>query len=169
MTGNLKRLAAGCALGSVATLLGIIGVALVLRNRSALPPLTADDLAAAQRLWDEQGPSDYDLDVEIGGRQSGRFRVEVRSGKPTQVTRNDVSPQRRTWDTWTVPGMFDTLQQELDLADRPDGAFGQPGARAVMWAVFDAQLGYPRRYERFVLGTPYEVRWEVTRFEAVDR
>jgi hypothetical protein len=63
--------------------------------------------------------------------------------------------------------MFDTLEQELDLAARPEGAFGQPGARAVMRALFDPELGLPRRYERFVLGTAYEVRWQVTRFETV--
>jgi len=160
-------LLAGCAAGSLVTLLAIFGVGLVLRARSTLPPLAADDLAAAERLWEENAPGDYNLEVEIGGRQSGRFHVEVRSGKATHVTRNGVPPQRRTWDTWTVPGMFDTLHQELELAEKPEGAFGQPGARAVERVVFDDQLGFPRRYERFVLGTVYEVRWEVTQFEAV--
>jgi hypothetical protein len=162
-----SMLAAGCAVGSLVTLLTFAGVALFLRTRGTVPPLTADDLEAAERLWDEFGPADYDLDVELGGRQSGRFHVEVRSGRTTKVTRNGVPPQRRTWDTWTVPGMFDTLYQELELAAQPDGAFGQPGARAVQRANFDDQLGFPRRYERFVLGTVYEIRWEVTRFEAV--
>jgi hypothetical protein len=164
-----SMLLAGCAVGSIGSLLAIVCGVLFLRSTKALPPLTADDLAAAERLWAERGPSDYDLDVEIGGRQSGRFHIEVRSGRTTTVTRNGVQPQRRTWDTWTVPGMFDTLDQELELAARPEGAFGQPGARAVMRAVFDDDLGFPKRYERFVLGTVYEIRWEVTRFEAVGR
>ncbi|HEV3025817.1 MAG TPA: DUF6174 domain-containing protein [Pirellulales bacterium] len=157
----------GCALMLVGMVLGTIGTGLVLRTRSLLPPLTADGLAAAEERWKEHESADYNMDVEIGGRQPGHFHVEVRSGRATKVTRNGVEPQRRTWDTWTVPGMFDTLEQELDLAARPEGAFGQPGARAVMRALFDPELGLPRRYERFVLGTAYEVRWQVTRFETV--
>jgi len=161
-----SMLATGCAAGSLVTMLAIVGMALMMRARGTIPPLTSDDLAAAERLWEEHGPADYDLEVDIAGRQSGRFRVEVRAGKTIHVTRNGVPPQRRTWDTWTVPGMFDTLHQELDLAAQAGGAFGQPGAEAVERAVFDDQLGYPRQYERFVMGTVYEIRWEVTHFEA---
>jgi hypothetical protein len=174
-TGRPRRpfrpgmLMAGCAAGSLGTLLAIVGVALAVRARDTLPPLTADGLAAAERHWEEHARNNYDLDVEISGRQSGQIHIEVRLGRATKVTRNGVSPQRRTWDTWTVPGMFDTLGQELDLAAQPDGAFGQPGARAVMRVSFDTELGLPRRYERFVLGTPLEVRWEVTRFQTLER
>jgi hypothetical protein len=165
LRGNLFLF--GCPLMLLGIVLGAVGTSLVLRRREALPPLTADVLAVAEQRWNEREPGNYNLDVEIAGRQTGHFHVEVRSGRVNCVTRNGVAPQRRVWDTWTVPGMFDTLQQELDLA-APDGAFGQPGARAVMRAIFDPELGFPRRYERMVMGTPYEVRWDVSHFEILE-
>jgi hypothetical protein len=33
---------------------------------------------------------------------------------------------------------------------------------------FDKQYGYPIHYQRFVLGTPFDVQWTVTGFAAIE-
>jgi hypothetical protein len=34
----------------------------------------------------------------------------------------------------------------------------------VMWTEFDPEFGYPKKYDRAVLGADFEVHWRVTRF-----
>src|SRR5262249_26374052 len=116
--------------------------------------------------WEKNGPADYELDVAIAGNRPGRVHVEVRKGEVVKMTRDDVEPkQRRTWDVWSVPGMFDTIGQELENAHDPARAFNTPGAtQMVMWADFDRKLGYPLRYDRVVLGANFETHWRVTNF-----
>ena len=82
------------------------------------------------------------------------------------MTRDGRTPtQQRTWDYWSVPGMFDTIQTELDAAADRDGSFaGQPASQLVLRAEFDPQYGYPRRYHRILLHARQELEWEVVTF-----
>ena len=64
--------------------------------------------------------------------------------------------------------MFDTLHQEIENAQDPDGPFGSPpGSQVVERAAFDERFGYPRRYQRIVMGTELEIAWEVVGFREV--
>ena len=65
-------------------------------------------------------------------------------------------------------GQFDTLEIELDNAQKPDEAYNAPRARVVLRASFDEQLGYPKRFQRRVLGTHHAIEWQVTRFDVVE-
>jgi hypothetical protein len=134
------------------------------------PELTRAAYEAASKRWDENGPASYDLDVELGGKRPGVVHVEVRDGEATRMTRDGVEPkQRRTWYYWTVPGQFDTIEQELEMAQDPARNYAVPGAsQALLWAEFDPKYGYPLRFDRVVLGADVEVHWKVTRFEPVD-
>ncbi len=162
-------LSIGIVLGAV--LAGsVLFFVLAIVYRDTLPPLTAQNYEAAVRRWEEHGPSSYDLDVTIQGRQPGVVHVEVRDGKVTLMSRDGVVPkQRRTWDVWTVSGQFDMIGQELEKQPDPVAGFGAPpGSRAILQAEFDPQLGYPRRYRRTILGSNLDVEWETTRFESRD-
>jgi hypothetical protein len=129
-----------------------------------LPPLTQAEFDAAQERWRENGPLDYDLRVVLSGSQTGTIHVEVRNGRTTAMTRNGVAPeQRRTWDVWTVPGQFEMIAVELAAASDPDADFGgAKGSQMILRAEFDPHYGYPRKYQRIVLGTPHEITWETT-------
>ncbi len=155
----------GLVLGSLAVLL--VFAALWIRRQDALPTLTQADFDAALKRWESAGPKSYQLDLTLNGRQPGRIHVEVRRGETTAMTRDGHTPsQKRTWEYWTVPGQFDTIERELEMAADPAvGIPSAPGATIVQQAEFDAKLGYPRRYRRMVLGSNLEIDWEITRFE----
>jgi hypothetical protein len=138
-------------------------------TREATPRLTAEAYEAAVNRWEAHGPASYDLDLELTGNRPGKIHVEVRDGQVVRMTRDGVQPkQERTWYYWSVPGQFDTIAQELEMARDPVASFKSPEAtQMVIWAAFDAEYGYPQKYDRTVLGTDFEIHWKVTRFEAI--
>lgn len=155
----------GALLGGMAVAAGLLTYAFL--NRNATPLLTRAEYEAAADLWNERGPRDYNLDLVLSGNRPGKIRVEVRDGQATKMERDGVVPsQERTWYYWTVPGMMDTIAEELEMAEDPAGSFNVPGASEVIQrAEFDPQYGYPRKYDRVVLGADFEIHWEVTKFE----
>ena len=142
---------------------------LILRRGPALPEITRADLAAAEKKWDATHPPGYDMDVTIGGRQPGVVHIEVRGGTVTKMTRDGITPsQSRTWEYWTVPEQFETIRQDFDSSETEGGFGAAPGAQTILKAEFDQRYGYPRRYERHVLGTDLTAEWTALRFEAVE-
>jgi hypothetical protein len=130
-----------------------------------LPAVTEASLEAAMQRWNAQGPQGYDMDVELRGAQPGFVHVEVRNHEVTAETRDGRVPGRSTWDTWSVPGLFDTLGRDLEIAANPEQEIGAaPGTRWQLRCAFDPQFGYPARYHRSATGGP-EVYWIVTKFE----
>ena len=142
--------------------------ATIFARRSALPALSEADLQTAEERWRDEGPADYEMLVRVTGRQPSVFRVRVRRGQPVSLTRNGNATQKRMWDVWTVEGLFDTIHQEIELARDPGGPFGSaPGTQVVERAAFDERFGYPRKYQRIVMGTPLEIAWEVVEFRVM--
>jgi len=130
------------------------------------PDLTFDRLEEAEKLWQQHGPKSYDMDIELRGAQPGMVHVEVRNGVVTEETRDKRSPPERTWDVWAVPGMFETLERELELAEDPQHEMDvAAGVRLQLRCEFDPKLGLPRRYHRFTTGGAPEVDWRVKNFE----
>lgn len=157
---------AGAALGGLLTLVVMV-VVVVLARRDATPALTFESLEAARERWQKNGPADYRLDVSVAGRQPSRYHVEVSGGKATEVLRNDRPLARRNWPYWTVPGLFDVIEHDIDCSDDPTRGFGaRPGSKAVLRAEFDSHIGFPRKFERLILGEPeLDMTWDVIRFE----
>jgi hypothetical protein len=160
----------GAAVGALVTLVVIVVVAAIARRQSA-PPLTAEALTAAQERWQTQGPADYRMELTVTGRQASRYEVEVADGKPTRVLRDGRPTTPRTWHYWTVPGLFEVIEHDIECSEDPTRGFGaRRGSEAVLRAVFEPQLGYPRRFERLILGEPnLDMTWEITSFEAARR
>jgi hypothetical protein len=131
-----------------------------------LPQLTVENLEAAEKLWQAQGPKSYNLDLTIEGAQPGVVHVEVRDGITTAMQRDGLAPQqRRVWDVWAVPGMFETIERELQLAEDPQHEMGASASATVdLRAEFDPKFGYPARFHRIVFGGGPEVYWKVTSF-----
>jgi hypothetical protein len=153
-----------------AILLGLAlgaGLALELFVVERLPQLTVATLEAAERRWDQKGPQSYDLDLTIEGAQPGVVHVEVRAGVTTAMQRDGIAPQqRRVWDVWSVPGMFETIERERELAEDPQHEMDlNAGARVDLRAEFDPTYGYPVRFHRVVFGGGPEVYWKVTNFK----
>lgn len=157
---------AGAAVGGFLTLIAVVGF-VVLSRRHTTATLTLDSLHAAEERWASNGLPDYWLDITVTGRQPSRYHVEVKDGEPIEVQRNDRDLDRRNWRYWTVPGLFDIIEHDIECAEDPTRGFGaRRGSTAVLRADFDARLGYPRVFERLILGEPQlDMTWEVTRFE----
>ena len=158
----------GCWL-IVGTLLGGAVTMAILRWRLAdpTPALTAERFQAARQAWAEHAPQDYDLEVVVEGPQPGTYRVSVRGGESVAASRNDQSlKQRRTFSTWSVPGMFGTIGRDLEqIARRRAGNADRFTPDLTLRASFDQELGYPRHYLRMESGSTQDVSWEVTKFE----
>jgi hypothetical protein len=148
----------------VGVLLGI-GLAVYLVQKiygDPTPPLTAEALRQAEANWRAANIRDYDIEIEVHSRQKETYAVAVRDGAPQQAWRNGQPlKQIRTFDTWSVPGMFDTIHSDFDRTDRQ----GQPAPELVLRAVFDERTGVPLNYKRIQWGSDIEISWRVTRFE----
>src|SRR3954464_2276016 len=148
------------AFASVVLVIVCLAFALQYFVAERLPELTEANLQAAMEQWQKNGPTSYDLDVELRGAQPGRVQVQVRQREVDSETRDGRTPGRWTWDTWSVPGLFDTLSQDLQTAENPEGQAAQ-GTKWRLRCEFDPQYGYPQQYHRLVTGGP-EVYWQVT-------
>jgi hypothetical protein len=148
----------------------VIAIASVLVSLRAfvaerLPELTETQIDAAEQLWQRNGPVNYDMDLELRGARPGQVHVEVRNSEVTALTRDGRTPPQRTWNVWSVPGLFETLARELELAGDPEHEMNAvPGTQVRLRCAFDPQYGYPANYHRYVSAGGPEVYWEVKRF-----
>lgn len=164
--GRVSRQTTAFVLASLA--LAIVGVVLALEYFVVehIPDLTEAQLDSAKKRWQEHGPANYDIDLEIRGTEPGNIHVEVRNRAATASTRDGRPTPERTWNTWSVPGMFDTLVQEIQIAEDPEKAIqAAPGTKWRLRCEFDSELGFPRRYRRMVSGGRDE-NWLVSQFNA---
>ena len=136
-------------------------------TRQPTEPLTRPGLSEARALWERAGPSDYVLELEVGGREDALHRVEVVDGQVVAMTTGGNPAPERVWSFWSVEGMFDSLATELGHAEEPQAAYGVRGQGSVrLRAAFDPELGLPRRFLRHVEGRPLDIDWTVRVFEA---
>lgn len=143
--------------------LGIAGGALTLLLLQAKSgePLTRAALDAARATWKRAAIADYEFEIEVSGTQRGRHAVTVRAGKVAAMTTDGADTKPHVHKFWTVDGMFDFLEAELDRAERrPPGAPGE----VILHALFDAGRGYPLRFVRHVTGESGSIEWEMRRF-----
>lgn len=134
------------------------GISIIIARRSASPALTAERFAAAQAKWEAAGPASYEIEIDVRGAQPALYTVTVERGEPVSAARNSTPlKQRRTWETWSVPGMFDTVASDVAALNER--------SNLVVRCEFDPEFGFPAKYERIEMGTGQQVRWEVKRFE----
>jgi hypothetical protein len=155
-------------LGAVGALVVVLVASSAFRDRG-WEELTEENYEAARQQWLSVAPSDYDIEVQVRGRQPARYRVEVRGGLARQAFRNGA-PLRsvRTYETWSVGGMFETVGTDLEhIMLVASGKASATTPRVSSLVQFDEQYGIPRRYlriERGGSGGNPEVHWEVTEF-----
>jgi hypothetical protein len=151
-------------IASIALAIACVALALQYFVAERLPELTEANLRAAMEKWKANGPASYHMEVELRGARPGNVQVDVRNKEVEDETRDGRTPGRWTWDTWSVPGLFDTLAQDLQIAQDPEGQID--AAKGTKWRLrceFDPKFGYPLKYHRLVTGGP-EVYWQVNVF-----
>jgi hypothetical protein len=163
---RLRRIAVsiGCIVLGIVCGLVVFGLS---SFRRPPPAMSAADFDEAVARWQAGGPENYEMVVEVSGRQNGTMHVVVTDHKPVSITRSGVSIPTHTWAYWTVEGLFEVIRTDLEGLDQPERAFGTPDvSQLVQQAEFDAELGYPRRYRRAVLSTGDSIEWEIVDFKA---
>jgi len=135
-----------------------------------LMPIGRDELDAARARWAQVALSDYDLETEVSGRQGATYRTCVRGGRVIRASR-DGQPLSgsRTLGTWSVPGMFLTIERDVENVERAGRGQVDPQIAGLeLRGQFDPRTGLPRRYFRTQRGGRGEagaVSWRVTVFE----
>ena len=161
----LRRIMWGTLLG------GAIGVGVTLfvvrtLNRDPTPELSPAIFHAENERAKATVPADYDIEVRVTGTQPATYRVEIRGGQAQAAWRNgNPLTSRRTFGTWSVPGMFGTISRDIEALERhAAGKADQFTPQLTLRAAFDPQYHYPAKYRRIEWGSPVEVEWEVTSF-----
>ncbi len=145
-------------------ILALGGVAIVMTTlRDDTPRLTRESCESARALWDQRAITDYAVDVlkELDRQPEERLRTVVRDGQATSLTINDAAVKSSA--TYTVDGLFDVIERELEMADSKERKPGQPGGVALR-AVFDSKTGVPLVFKRLA-GSGKSFILTVTRFE----
>jgi len=158
-------------LGVASAIAGLLAI-VILQHKQTLPKLTPDRFFEAKVCWEENAPPSYNIQIAVTGRQAAVYYAEIRDGEVFAATRDgDMLSRRRTVDTWTVPGMFATIQSDVvNLEKHLAGTADRNTPQVLLRGYFDEQTGVPLRYHRTELnkwGPNAEVMWEVTQFEIV--
>jgi hypothetical protein len=162
---RLRRIAVSIACIVLGIICGLVVFGLTSFRRPP-PAMSAADFENAVARWKKNGPADYEMVLEVSGRQSGTMHVVVKNQKAAGITRGGVSIPRHTWEYWTIEGLFEVIRTDLEGLDQPERAFGTPDvSQLVQQAEFDEDLGYPRRYRRAVLSTGDAIEWEIVEFK----
>jgi hypothetical protein len=168
--GTLRRFVAWSCFGGAVGLAAAL-VALRQANYDPAPALTPQAYEAAYARWRAREISDYDIEIRVTGPQAATYRASVRNGEPTAAWRNGKPlTTRRTFGTWSVPGMFSTISRDIAAVEQA-AAKGRP-TPLILRAAFNAERGYPERYRRIDNGSrkgsdAIAVTWDVIAFEIV--
>jgi hypothetical protein len=141
----------------------VIRIVVALRSGDQMPEIDAAAIQTASDRWDAAAPAGYDLELRLSGPREQLVEIEVRERNVTSLRLDGVAPrQQRTWDYWSVPGLFDIIEADLARADK------SPPGSVRLFAEFDAAYGFPRRYRRIESSAMRNSEWVVVRFEVVD-
>jgi len=117
--------------------------------------LTPAELQAARQRWDQHGPANYDLRVQIRRHSPApgdpavidNYSLQIRDGKVTNAVMNDAVLERRYWDEFDMPGLFDSIDEFLRRDRKP----GQP--QTFLKGTFDRRDGRLLKFIRRVRGS----------------
>ena len=151
---------AGCAAA-------VVAVAMFWSYRKELlPALEIDTYDQAWALWKSKEPLNYNIRVQVFGRQPAVYEAQVRDGVATSARHNGHPlTQLRTLGTWSVPGMFNTIGHDVEAIQKSTPA---TPTELTIRGTFDEQWGYPLQYQRIQWGSDHEVHWRVLNFEVLN-
>ncbi len=147
----------------VAFVVGLIGA--ILHVREPMSPLTRPALHAARQRWQAAEIKTYHVRFLMHGTL---YDVQVSDGIVHALTIDGRTPQASAWKAYSVNGLFDTLEAELDNLDDPQGPFAGRVASVLMRVRFHSKYGYPERYLRSAGGYGRDATIEVLEFTPLD-
>jgi hypothetical protein len=125
--------------------------------------LTAEQLSAAERLWKEKGPRDYEMDYtlkKVDGTEE--YAVQVRNNRVVAVTRNGQPVEERLFHYSDMRALFGFIDEFLKQDAQPQSP------RTFATATFDSEDGHLIHYIRSVMSKRERVEINV-RLRRVDK
>jgi hypothetical protein len=108
--------------------------------------------------------------VETSGdhMDTSKYEVQVRAKAIVKLERNGSPLQPEAGgNSYTVEGLFHTLDQEIDLKGKPQLLGAPPGYSSYPMASFDGATGRLIRFQRSVGGTKNSIEIIVREFEVL--
>jgi hypothetical protein len=127
--------------GGLCALIAIVVFSVFVDRTPTLDPGSIEEWKAR---WNREGPVDYDLSIsiQVDREDASRAKVTVREGELVSQTYNGLS-RASTDDSYTVAGLFRTMERELELSRQAEQKGG-----TVLKAVFEESLGAPLLFKR---------------------
>ena len=109
--------------------------------------------------------------IETSGdhMDTSKYEVVVKAKMVVKLARNGspLEPEAGS-NSYTVEGLFRTLDQEIDLKGKPQLLGAPPGYSSYPMASFDAATGRLLRFQRSVGGTKNSIEINVREFEVLE-
>lgn len=161
-----NRILAATLGGGLALLLAL-AVLIWMRGGTRLAPVTDASLALARQQWEQNRPPNYDMTIRVNTDKESIYQVQVRNGVPKAMWQNDQPrTERRSMDAWTVDGMLDVIDLDLEtISRRASGGDAANLPQLALRGQFDHKWGIPRQYYRIDSRSNHEVAWEIIVWE----
>ena len=130
-------------LTAAAFVVGAVGA--VLWYREPMGPLTREDLAAARQRWRAADVRAYEARYRMHGSE---YVIHWRDGIVEEALVNGRPPTTTNLNVYSMDGLFDTLEQELENSTDPAGPFVGRAETLLMRVRFNREFGYVERYLR---------------------
>ena len=133
---------------------------IVFNLRQQLKP---EQLEAARKLWETNGPKDYVLKYSIHVYQDQRtdhYLVRVKQGKAYEAIVNDLPQSADRMGYYGMEALFNYIERFLEIDAEPNAP------RTFARARFDEKTGALRDYVRRVMGKSDRVEITVEGLEA---
>ena len=147
----------------LAFVVGLAGA--VWEFREPMMPLTAEGLAGARDQWARADVRDYDAFYRMHG---SLCEVKVREGIVTGLEVGGRQSRSADWGSYSIVGLFDLLELELENMDDPNGPFVGGNATVIARVRFHAEHGYVERYLRVGGGLPKGASIEMIALKPVE-
>lgn len=138
----------------------------VLWYREPTAPLTRELLAAARQCWRAAGVRGYEVRYRMHGSE---YRIQCRDGVVERASVDNRPPTTADLNVYSIEGLFDTLEQELENLTDPAGPFAGQAGRVLMRVRFNPKFGYVERYLRSSGGHGRGASIEMIEFARRDR
>lgn len=113
--------------------------------REPMESLTAEALHEARTRWREAGIRDYEIRYDMHG---SRYDVRVRDGLVVDLKVGGKQPVNADWGAYSVEGLFEVLEMELENLADSYGPFGSQAGSIIARVRFNEEHGHIERYLR---------------------
>jgi len=141
---------------------GLVGTLVVIREPTE--PLTPSALNAARQQWRDSAVVNYDLSFAMHG---SIYAVQIREGLVVHAEVNGRKPLTADLEAYSMDGLFDLLEQELENSAGPAGSLGSSAGRPLLRVRFNSKLGYIEKYLRSASSGMRGAAIELTHFARV--